>query len=65
MPKMKTNKSISKRVKLTSSGKMLRRHQLGAGHLKRNKTKGAKERQSQMAPVYKSEARKWKKLLGL
>ena len=37
MPKMKTNKSVSKRVKITASGKMKRRSP-GAGHLKSRKS---------------------------
>jgi len=37
MPKMKTNKSMAKRVKVTASGR-LRRHKPGAGHLKSRKS---------------------------
>lgn len=65
MPKQKTNKSVLKRVKITSRGKMLRRHQLGAGHLKRNKSKSALERQSKTSIYFKGEARKLRKMIGL
>ena len=37
MPKMKTNKAVAKRVKVTGRGK-LKRHRTGAGHLKSRKT---------------------------
>lgn len=65
MPKMKTRKSIAKRIKITSKGKLFRRHQLGAGHLKRNKTKGALERQKKNVQFFSGEARKLRKLLGV
>lgn len=64
MGKMKTKKSILKRVKITSSGKILRRHQLGAGHLKRNKTKGALERHKKTSEFFKGESRKFKDVIG-
>lgn len=64
MAKMKTKKSILKRLKVTSKGKLLRRHQLGSGHLKRNKSKGALERQKKVFPLFKGEAKKFKKILG-
>lgn len=65
MPKQKTNKSVLKRIKITSSGKMLRRHQLGAGHLKRHKSKGALEGQKKTSEYFKGESRKLRKVLGL
>ena len=65
MPKQKTNKSIFKRVKITSTGKILRRHQLGAGHLKRNKSKGALERQKKTAVFFRGETRRLRKVIGL
>lgn len=65
MNKMKTKKSILKRVKITSQGKLLRRHQLGAGHLKRKKTKGAKMRQRKVSIYFKGEASRLRKVIGL
>ena len=64
MGKMKTKKSILKRVKITSSGKILRRHQLGAGHLKRKKTKGALEKHKKTAEYFKGESKKFKDIIG-
>ncbi len=65
MPKQKTNKSINKRVKMTTSGKMLRRHQFGAGHLKQNKSKSALARQKKTSRMFAPEEKKYKRLLGI
>lgn len=65
MGKMKTNKTILKRVKITSTGKMLRRHQLGVGHLKRNKSKGALAQHKKSFGFFKGEAKKLRKMIGL
>lgn len=65
MGKMKIKKSILKRLKITSKGKLLRRHQLSAGHLKRKKTKGALKRQKKTYELFRGEAKKLKKLLGV
>lgn len=65
MPKQKTNKSMLKRIKITSTGKLLRKHQFGSGHLKRNKGKGALERQGKTSQYFKGEARSLRKVLGL
>ena len=64
MPKQKTRKSILKRVKITSTGKILRRHQFGAGHLKRNKSKSALERQRKTSEYFKGESKSFRKVLG-
>ncbi len=63
MPKQKTKKSLLKRVKITSTGKILRRHQLGAGHLKRKKSKGALQRHQKTQQFFKGEAKRLKKLI--
>lgn len=65
MPKQKTNKSMQKRVKITSKGKLLRRHQMGSGHLKRKKSKGAKEKQKKTSIYFEGEARRLRKIIGL
>lgn len=65
MPKQKTNKSILKRIKITSSGKILRRHQFGSGHLKRNKSKGALERQRKTSVFFRGESKSLRKVIGL
>ncbi|MBI4038767.1 50S ribosomal protein L35 [Candidatus Daviesbacteria bacterium] len=65
MPKQKTNKSIYKRIKITSSGIILRRHQLAAGHLKRKKTKGALQRHKKTFTFLKGETKQLRRLIGL
>ncbi|EKD85409.1 MAG: hypothetical protein ACD_38C00033G0005 [uncultured bacterium] len=65
MPKQKTNKSVFKRVKITGSGKILRKHQLGSGHLKRNKSKGALNRQKKTSEFFKGEGKRLRKVIGL
>ncbi len=65
MPKQKTKKSLLKRVKITSTGKILRRHQLGAGHLKRNKSKKALNRQKKTSTFFGGETRRLRKIIGL
>lgn len=62
---MKTNKSIWKRLKITSTGKILRKHQLGSGHLKRHKSKGALARQRKTTVYFKGETRSLRKVIGL
>ena len=63
MPKQKSKKSFAKRVKVTSTGKILRRHQLGAGHLKRHKSKSALNNQKKTATYFKGAVRGLRKIL--
>jgi len=63
--KQKVHKSVFKRVKVTSGGKLLKRHQYGSGHLKRNKSKGALNRQKKTSEFFKGEASRLRKVLGL
>ena len=65
MPKQKTRKSIAKRIKVTSKGKLLRRHQLSGGHLKRKKSKGALNRQKKTFQLANAEGKKYAKLIGI
>jgi large subunit ribosomal protein L35 len=64
MPKMKTNKSVVKRVKITGSGKLKRRSP-GAGHLKSRKSpkrlRGFRKVKDVSAPF----ARHARRLLGM
>lgn len=53
-----------KRIKITSTGKILRRHQLSAGHLKRHKSKNALNRAKKSTTYFKGEAGQLKKILG-
>lgn len=64
MSKQKTNKSMLKRVKITSTGKILRRHQLASGHLKRHKSKNALNRAKKTATYFKGESKSFRKILG-
>lgn len=64
MSKQKTNKSILKRVKISSTGKILRRHQLGTGHLKRNKSNTAINKQKKNSEYFKGESNHFKDLIG-
>lgn len=65
MPKQKTKKSVFKRVKITGTGKILRKHQLGSGHLKRKKSKAALKRHKKTSQFFKGEAKKLRKIIGL
>lgn len=65
MPKQKTKKSLFKRLKISSSNKLFRRHQLSAGHLKRNKTKNATNRAKKGVQIFKGDSQNMKKLLGI
>ncbi len=64
MGKMKTKKSILKRIKITSRGKILRRHQLGVGTHTSKKSKSALERHHKGYEYFKGESRKFKGLIG-
>lgn len=65
MSKQKTTKSVEKRIKVTSKGKILRRHQLGAGHLKSHKSKGALNRAKKTKGFAKGEVRAIRRMLGI
>ncbi len=65
MPKQKTKKSFSKRVKITSTGKILRRHQLGRGHLKSHKSGTALNRQKKTSIYFKGAVKGLRKIMGL
>lgn len=64
MPKMKTNKSVAKRVKLTARGKLLR-HRTGAGHLKSRKSNKRLRKLRKVCLVAPRFARQAKAMLGL
>ena len=64
MPKMKTNKSVAKRIKVTATGK-LRRRKTGAGHLKSRKTPSRIRRFRREAGLSPGFAKIARKLLGL
>ncbi len=64
MPKMKTHKGTAKRVKITSSGKILRRRAFG-GHMLAKKSASRKRRIGSSAEVTGSIRKNIKKALGV
>lgn len=64
MPKVKTRKSLAKKIKITKTGKILRSHQLRSGHLRRNKSKGALRRHKKSLRFDKSLEKTIKRMLG-
>ena len=64
MPKLKTHKGTAKRVKLTSTGKILRRRAFG-GHLLAKKSKSRKRAINTTAAVKGSMAKNIKRALGV
>lgn len=64
MPKMKTNKAVAKRVKITARGKVLR-HMPGAGHLKSCKSPSRIRRFRSTIEAPKAFAKQAKRKLGL
>lgn len=62
MPKQKTRKSISKRFRLTKTGKVLRRGS-AVRHLRANKSKRRVRRQKVLKTVIGKKAKNLKKLL--
>ncbi len=64
MPKMKTNKAVAKRVKVTARGKILR-HRAGAGHLRSRKSSKQIRRFRQATGLSPAFAKQAKKMLGI
>jgi len=64
MPKVKTNKSVAKRIKVTARGK-LKRHHAGSGHLRSKKSPSRIRRFRKQADVSPAFARQAKRLLGM
>ena len=62
MPKQKSRKSISKRFRLTGTGKVMRRGSCGR-HLKANKPKSRSRRQKIPVLVPEGFAKKLRKIL--
>ncbi|HCC84801.1 MAG TPA: 50S ribosomal protein L35 [Candidatus Pacebacteria bacterium] len=62
--KQKTRKGVSKRFKITGTGKVMRRAQ-NMRHLRRHKSKKAKRNYNLMQLVTGKWARKIKRMLGL
>jgi len=64
MPKMKTNKSVAKRLKVTGRGKLMR-HRPGAGHLKSRKSPSRIRRFRKSMGLSASFTRHAKRRLGI
>lgn len=62
--KQKTRKGVSKRFKITATGKVMRRHQM-ARHLRRKKSKAAIRRYRTPVEVTGKVAKKIKHMLGI
>ena len=63
MPKLKTHKGTAKRIKLTSTGKLMRRRAFG-GHMLAKKSKSRKRNINTPAIVKGSMAKNVKRALG-
>ncbi|MFP4106562.1 MAG: 50S ribosomal protein L35 [Phycisphaerae bacterium] len=64
MPKMKTNKSVRKRIKITATGKMLRKAS-GTGHLRSRKTPKRLRSFRKARTVSKGFQRQARRMLGI
>lgn len=62
MNKLKTNKSLLKRFKITKNGKFLRKS-AGQNHLRSKKTGGQIRKKRKWVKVHKTEIKKIKQLL--
>ena len=62
MPKMKTNKSVAKRFRLTGTGKV-RRTRAGKGHILTKKSRKRKRKLKQQGLVFSTEAKTIRRLL--
>lgn len=62
MPKMKTNKSVAKRIKKTATGKFTR-NKAKARHLMTSKTRKQKRSFKEVPCVHKTDAKKFQVLL--
>ncbi len=63
MPKMKTHSGMSKRVRVTGSGKLMRQR-AGKRHLNEHKPTSQTRRLSQDVPVAPADVKRVKRLLG-
>lgn len=65
MPKIKTKKVLSKKIKITGTGKVLRSHQLRSGHLRRHKSSSALRRHHVPVQLSKTIEKSVKRMLGI
>ncbi len=64
MPKLKTRKTVSKRFKVTSTGKLMRRS-TGLNHLMRKKNKSRRRSLLKGTQLYAGDAKRIKTMLGV
>ena len=64
MPKIKTKKALTKRIKVTGSGKLIGSHAFGR-HLKIKKSKSQKRRNKTPKLITGTNAKKIKKALAI
>ena len=64
MPKLKTHSGVKKRVKLTKTGKLVRRH-AGGGHFLEKKSASRKRRFAGMETLSGTQAKTIKRKLGV
>lgn len=64
MPKLKTNKTASKRFKITGSGKITRRRP-NNNHMFLHKSASQKRRLEEEPVLFKGEKKRVKRMLGL
>jgi len=62
MPKLKTHKAAAKRLKVTSTGKIMRMKGL-RGHLRRNRPKRSKEKYDKMFVLAPGDAKRAQRML--
>ena len=62
MPKLKTNKALTRRFRVTGTGKLMR-NKMGKSHLRRKKTKRTLRTYSQSQQVDASDAKRMKSIL--
>ena len=63
MPKMKSRKAVTKRVKVTGSGKLKRGHSY-TGHLKTNKSHKQNKNLSKSGLVHETDMKRIKSLIA-
>lgn len=62
--KVKTKKTLIKKIKITGTGKMMRSHQLRSGHLRQNKSKTNLRRHQEPMEMDKTVLKTMNRLLG-
>lgn len=64
MPKIRTKKTLAKKIKITGTGKLTRSHQLRSGHLRQNKSKRALRKHHEPMVINKTVLKTMNRLLG-